>query len=39
MMLLSRDEKSVLVVSYKDMKQAIVSAYDELQSRSSAKRW
>ena len=26
MMLLSRDEKSVLVVSYKDMKQAIVSA-------------
>ena len=37
MMLLSRDEKSVLVVSYKDMKQAIIAAYDELQSRSEAR--
>lgn len=37
MMLLSRDEKSVLVVSYKDMKQAIMSAYEELESRAAPK--
>jgi len=37
MMLLSRDEKSVLVVSYKDMKQAIISAYDELNNRATTK--
>jgi PAB-dependent poly(A)-specific ribonuclease subunit 3 len=38
MQLLSRDEKSVLVVSYKDMKQAIISAYDELNSRANPKQ-
>jgi len=34
MMLSSRDEKSVLVVSYADMKQAIRSAYDQLYKKS-----
>jgi len=37
MMLVSRDEKSVLVVSYKDIKQAVTSAYGELQSKAAPK--
>ena len=35
LMLVSRDEKSVLVVSYKDMNQAVHSAYEELRERTN----